>query len=108
MVGYQHPCRYCQQLVPPDAATCPYCSKVNPTGSLRCPKCKSPVQSQWKSCTCGQPLEITCPSCFQQTFFGDYCQKCDQRLLITCPKCKTAQPPLGGNCIKCKKPLSWR
>jgi len=107
MPGYKHPCRYCNQLVPPDANVCPLCGKVNPLG-LRCPKCRSPIKQAWKNCSnCGLLLEVACPKCGRTTFFGDYCQNCEARLTVFCPnpKCRAEQPPLGGNCLKCGKPL---
>lgn len=108
MSGYKHPCRYCDQLVPPDANTCPICGKMNPIGPMRCPKCRSPIQQGWKSCSkCGLSLEILCPQCAEKTFFGDYCEHCDASLMIICPhkKCQEVQYPLGDKCIKCGKPL---
>lgn len=103
-----HPCRYCDQLVPPDANTCPLCGKVNPAGPRRCPKCRSPVQKGWVSCSsCGLSLQYRCHACGKTTFFGDYCEHCGVRLAVTCPhrKCRVEQPPLGENCIACGKPL---
>jgi len=105
--GYMIPCRYCQQLVPPDANTCPACGKVNPV-QARCPKCAHPIRKGWVACSsCGLSLEITCPFCGQKTFFSDYCEHCDRRLVVTCPhrKCRTEQPPLGDKCIKCGRAL---
>lgn len=108
MVGYKHPCRYCNEFIPPDSNYCPVCNKVNPLGQLRCPKCKSPVRKSWSSCShCGLSLSITCPNCGGNTFFGDYCGNCEERLLVTCPnsKCNTVQPPISKVCIKCGQPL---
>ncbi len=106
MPGYMHPCRYCNEIIPPDSNVCPICGKVNPLGPLRCPKCRSPIQKKYKVCpSCGLSLEITCPHCGERTFFGDYCERCGKRLVIICPKCKTEQPPIAGKCIKCGKPL---
>ncbi|MDD5146896.1 MAG: DUF5684 domain-containing protein, partial [Candidatus Pacebacteria bacterium] len=31
-VGYKHPCKYCEKLIPPNSVACPYCEKVNPLG----------------------------------------------------------------------------
>lgn len=109
MPGYSHPCRYCDQLVPPDSNTCPFCGKVNPTGSLRCPKCCSPIRKAYKACdTCGLVLTTVCPECLESTFFGDYCDRCGARLVVTCPhpKCRKTQPPLGGNCMHCGQPMT--
>lgn len=108
MPGYKHPCRYCNQLIEPDLNTCPLCGRVNPIGPLRCPKCKNPVIKGSKACSgCGISLQIACPKCGGNTFFGDYCEQCDARLTVVCPhiKCGTEQPPFGDNCIKCGKPL---
>ncbi|HEX3049004.1 MAG TPA: zinc ribbon domain-containing protein [Bacillota bacterium] len=106
MPGYQHPCRYCDQLIPPDSNTCPLCGKVNPLGPLRCQKCRVPIQKGWKSCPgCGLTLETNCPHCGEKTFFGDYCDHCGKELKITCPKCGTKQAPLSECCLQCKKPL---
>lgn len=108
MPGYAQPCRYCNQLVPPDSNACPSCGKVNPTGPLRCPKCRGPVQVGWKACaTCGFSLETVCRKCGQATFFGDYCQACGAQISVVCPnkKCRTVQPPVSDKCIKCGKPL---
>jgi len=108
MSGYKHPCKYCGKLIEPDANVCPFCGKVNPIGLLRCPKCEYPIQKDYKVCpNCGLKLEITCPYCGEQTFFGDYCDKCGTRLLMICSnrKCKIEQPPIEENCIKCGKPL---
>lgn len=103
------PCRYCDQLVPPDSSACPMCGKWNPVDELRCPKCRSPVKEGWKACSrCGTSLEVICPTCGKATFFGDHCSACGARLMVKCPhrKCGHEQPPLGPNCIKCGKPLS--
>ncbi len=106
MPGYKHPCRYCSQLVAEDSNVCPFCGRVNPVGPLRCPKCLSPIEQGWKACGhCGLALQIACPKCGKLTFFADYCDKCGARLVVTCPKCKTLQPPAGGSCVKCGKPL---
>jgi RNA polymerase subunit RPABC4/transcription elongation factor Spt4 len=108
MPGYQQPCRYCNQLVPPDSNACPSCGKINPLGPTRCPKCRSPIQEGWKKCSsCGLTLEVACPKCQKVTWFGDYCQYCEAQLFVVCPnkKCQTAQPPLGDKCVKCGKPL---
>jgi RNA polymerase subunit RPABC4/transcription elongation factor Spt4 len=108
MPGYKLPCRYCDNIIPPDSSICPICGKVNPVGPLRCPKCRSPIQKDWKACSsCGLSLEIPCPKCQKTTFFGDYCQFCGSQIVVTCPnrKCQTVQPPIGNKCIKCGKPL---
>ena len=108
MVGFKHPCRYCNQLVPPNANVCPFCGKVSPVGSLRCPKCRNPVEKGWFACShCGLSLQIDCPKCSEKTFLGDYCEKCDARLLVACTnrKCKTEQAPGSDCCVKCGKPL---
>jgi hypothetical protein len=106
MVGYAHPCRYCNLIIPPDSNVCPGCGKKNPLGSLRCSKCKSPIQKGWHRCnTCGLDLLIICPKCKTLTFFGDYCDACGEEITIACSKCKTVQPPIGVTCIKCGKSL---
>ncbi len=108
MVGYKHPCRYCDDLVPPNANVCPFCGKVNPVGPLRCPKCRNPVEKGWKACShCGLALEISCPKCNEMTFLGDYCTNCETRLIEVCPnpKCRTEQPPGDVKCIKCGRSL---
>jgi hypothetical protein len=106
--GYKKPCRYCEGLIAPESKVCPLCGKVSPLGSPRCPRCRSQVEKGWIRCgDCGLSLEVVCPFCGEQTFFGDYCDKCDARLLVTCPnrKCGEEQPPIGGTCVKCGKPL---
>jgi len=106
MVGYKKPCKYCDQLVDPDANVCPYCGKVGPTDVTRCPKCRAPIEIGQKACqNCGLALLISCPSCAKPTFFGDYCVNCGGRLVVACPKCGAQQPPLGEKCAKCGKPL---
>ncbi|RLF38009.1 MAG: hypothetical protein DRN21_05750 [Thermoplasmata archaeon] len=106
MPGYMHPCRYCNELIPPDSNVCPMCGKVNPLGPLRCPRCRNPVRKNYKVCpSCGLNLEIACPYCGEMTFCGDYCGHCEKRLVVVCPKCKNEQPPIEGKCIKCGKPL---
>lgn len=106
MVGYKKPCKYCDQLVDPDARVCPWCGKINPTHSFRCPRCRAPIQLGQRACmSCGLSLTVGCPSCGQSTFLGDYCERCGAPLLVTCPKCKTQQAPIGQNCIKCGRPL---
>lgn len=108
MPGYQVPCKYCGQLVPPDASVCPACSKVDPAGPLRCPACRAPIQPGWVSCSnCGLSLTTTCPVCGKETFFGDYCEECGGRLTVTCPhkKCGAEQPPIGDTCAVCGKSL---
>jgi RNA polymerase subunit RPABC4/transcription elongation factor Spt4 len=108
MVGYKHPCKYCDAFIPPDSNICPVCGKVNPMGPPRCPKCRVPTQKGWTRCgACGLSLEIACPSCKKPTFFGDYCDNCGARLNVVCPnpKCGAEQPPLNEKCIKCGKPL---
>lgn len=108
MMSYKQPCRYCDQLVPPDSNVCPFCGKVNPLGSLRCPKCRTPVRKSYTVCSsCGQSLRVICPHCGEETFFGDYCEHCDTRLLVKCPKCEEEQPPLDETCIKCGEKLRY-
>lgn len=105
-VGYKHPCQYCGKFIPPNSTVCPFCGKSNPLGPYRCPKCHEPIEKDWQACShCGQNLRIVCPKCGKITFFGDYCEDCGNRLLVTCPHCGQEQPPLGGKCIKCDKPL---
>jgi hypothetical protein len=106
VVGYKHPCRYCEKLIPPDSSVCPFCGKENPLGPLRCPKCHNPVEKIWKTCShCGLNLRIVCPYCGKTTFFSDYCEDCGKQLIVTCPHCKFEQPPVSGKCIKCGKSL---
>ena len=105
-VGYKHPCKYCDKLIPPNSRSCPFCGKSNPQGPMRCPKCNSPIEKDWKVCShCDLPLSVKCPHCHKTTFFGEYCEHCDKKLVVTCPHCKTEQPPISDVCKKCKKPL---
>lgn len=107
MVGYKHPCVYCDKLVPSDARNCPFCGKANPKGPLRCPQCMSPIEKDWIACAhCGLRLQVICPQCGKGTFLGDRCTHCNAPLTVVCPnkKCKQLQPP-GDVCIKCGKPL---
>jgi len=86
MSGYKHPCRYCGKLVEADFNVCPFCGKNTPTGPLRCPKCLSPVEEGWFACGhCGLRLEITCPGCGQETFFGSHCRHCSTELAYVDP-----------------------
>jgi len=106
IVGYKHPCRYCDKMIPPNSNVCPECGKMNPLGPIRCPKCRNPVQKNWQKCSgCGLSLTISCPRCSQTTFFGDYCEKCGEELKVTCPNCKAKQPPVGEKCVRCGKKL---
>ncbi len=108
MIGYKHPCRYCDKLVPPMSKICPFCGKVNPLDQLRCPRCRDPIQKGWKICSsCGLDLVTICPQCAKATFFGDYCDHCQARLVVVCSqkKCGAEQPPIGDRCIKCGKPF---
>jgi predicted amidophosphoribosyltransferase len=105
--GYMHPCRHCGKLSPPDANVCPSCGKVNPL-QARCPKCANPIRKSWVACSsCGLSLRLACPFCGRDTFFSDYCEHCDARLVVKCQnrKCGAEQPPLGGSCSQCGKPL---
>ena len=105
-VGYKHPCKYCEQMVSPDAAVCPFCGKEGPLGPDRCPKCHDPIDKKWKACAhCGLNLRIVCPFCGKVTFFGKYCEDCGKKLTVACPVCQFEQPPLGDKCIKCGQPL---
>jgi RNA polymerase subunit RPABC4/transcription elongation factor Spt4 len=106
MLGYKHPCKYCNQLIPPNSNVCPLCGKVNPLGPYRCPKCRAPIEKNWKACSrCGLALEITCPSCKKTTFFGDYCQHCDAPLWTECKNCHKVQPITNEKCVNCGKKL---
>ncbi|HOD96892.1 MAG: zinc ribbon domain-containing protein [Candidatus Paceibacterota bacterium] len=106
VVGYQHPCKYCGKLIPPNSAICPFCGKANPLGPYRCPKCHEPIEKEWQVCpNCNQNLRIVCPHCGKITFFGDHCEDCGARLFVKCPHCGQEQPPLTDNCIKCGNPL---
>ena len=107
MPGYKLPCRYCGKVIPPESNICPICGKANPI-FLRCPKCRDLIEKEWLNCpSCGLSLRVTCPTCKNETFFDDYCEKCDFALTVVCPnpKCRLEQPPLGNKCIKCGKPL---
>lgn len=105
-VGYKHPCKYCQKLIPPNSGVCPFCGKLNPLGPSRCPKCHEPTQKDWQTCNhCGLNLRIVCPFCGKTTFFGDYCEDCGKRLVVVCPHCGQEQPPISNDCIKCNRPL---
>ena len=108
MVGYKHPCRYCNQFIPSGSSVCPLCGKINPLGPLRCPQCRHPVQNNWKSCNhCGLALSIECPYCQQSTYFSEYCQHCQAQLIIKCKneQCGKEQPPIGVVCIECGEPF---
>ena len=108
MPGYSTPCRYCGELVPPDANVCPFCAGVSPIGPLRCPKCRAPIEFNQKVCSnCGLALMITCPSCARVTFFGPQCQYCRAPTPTVCPWCGTVQPPGWDNkkCSSCKRPF---
>ena len=107
MIGYQEPCRYCDELIPPMSNTCPLCGRVNPHAA-RCPRCRNPVQKRWVNCPgCGLDLKTECPYCGEETRFGDYCDACDVRLMVRCSnaKCGLEQPPVARACSKCGKPL---
>lgn len=109
MPGYSRPCRYCNQLVPPDTNVCPICGKVNPLSGPSCPKCAARIEAGWKKCpSCGLVLEVKCPKCGKATFLGDYCDQCQARLTVFCTnkKCRLEQAPIGDKCIKCGKPLA--
>ncbi len=107
MPGYSLPCKYCNEIIPPDSVACPKCGRVNPLDKERCAKCRAPIEHGWVSCPqCGQSLRAICPKCGKPTFLGDYCDACGQRLTIACPKCGAEQSFINKNCIKCKKPLS--
>jgi hypothetical protein len=106
VVGYKHPCKYCGEMVSPDAAICPLCGKEGPLGPDRCPKCHDPIEKKWKVCShCGLNLRIVCPFCGKVTFFGNYCEDCGKKLMVNCPYCQFEQPPVSDKCIKCGKPL---
>ncbi len=108
MIGYKHPCRYCDEFIPPNSKVCPLCGKVNPLDSLRCPKCRDIIRRAWKNCSnCGLSLSVSCPYCAEETFFGDYCDQCESRLVVVCSddECGLQQPPVGDECSKCGKPL---
>lgn len=108
MVGYQKPCKYCDQLVPPDSRVCPICAKVNPLGPARCPACRSPVRRGWQRCShCGLDLRVKCPFCREDTFLGDYCDACGEFLETNCPhpKCGAAQPLGTRTCRECGRPM---
>ncbi len=106
IIGYKHPCKYCDKLVNQGAKVCPFCGKVSPLGPFRCPKCMNPTTRDQVVCSaCGLALKIICPFCKKETFFGDYCDKCDKRLLIVCPNCLKEQPPIGDKCMKCGKKI---
>ncbi len=108
MPGYQKPCKYCDELVPPDARVCPVCSKVNPLGPNRCPACRSPVRTGWQKCShCGLSLRTPCPVCGEETFLGDYCQACGELLQTHCgnKKCGAVQPLGARACGECGRPL---
>ncbi len=107
MVGYKHPCRYCDELVPNDARVCPFCGKADPAGPLRCPQCRSPVEKNWLACShCGQQLQDTCTACGKKTPLEAACVHCKASLTVICPnkKCKHSQPQ-ADVCIKCGTPL---
>lgn len=113
MPGYKHPCRYCNQLIPPDSNVCPLCGKVNPAAP-RCPKCRSPVEKGWMggqqpTCShCGLSLTVACPECSQASFLDDYCEHCGARLIICCQHCHAEIPPVGDRCLRCGKALPTR
>jgi|GEM_PF-476703 len=93
-VGYKHPCKYCEKLIPPDSTACPYCGKVNPLGPSRCPKCHEPIEKDWKVCArCNLDLRIACPFCGKITFFGEHCEDCGARLLVLAPIVARSHPP---------------
>jgi len=107
VIGYQQPCRYCDEFIPPTSNVCPVCGKVNPL-HMRCPRCRDLIRKAWTNCSnCGLELRITCPYCQETTFFGDYCETCDARLVVVCSaeKCGLEQPPIGDSCKECGKPL---
>ena len=109
MPGYKHPCRYCSTLVEDDAGFCPRCGRVNPTGPLRCQRCEHPVAYGDAACSsCGLALSVTCPSCKQPTFLGDYCYNCWTRLSQKCSHCGSEQPLFAQTCSECNKPLPPR
>lgn len=108
MIGYKHPCRYCDQFIPSGSAVCPLCGKENPLGPLRCPRCRNPVQKTWRTCnSCGLELRVECPFCHTMTAFTEYCQHCEKRLVVQCAneKCGAEQPPLGDTCVECGEPF---
>jgi len=106
LFGYKQPCRYCNEFVDSDSDVCPFCGRYNPVGPLRCPRCRSPIMRTFKVCSsCGQSLQVECPDCGRNTFFGDHCNFCGSRLVIKCENCRTEQPPVSDICIDCGKKI---
>lgn len=108
MAGYKKPCRYCDNLVPPESKVCPFCARSNPIGALRCLQCRNPVEEGWKVCShCGQALEVECPFCKERTFLSEVCGHCGKKLIAVCPnkKCNSEQPLIGERCARCNTKL---
>jgi len=57
---FKHPCPYCDELIPRDAAACPYCGTQDPFAPKRCPSCRSPIEDlRWSACPrCGAALGV--------------------------------------------------
>ncbi|MBD3206358.1 hypothetical protein GF319_08445 [Candidatus Bathyarchaeota archaeon] len=107
MFVYKQPCRYCDEPVDSNSHLCPLCGKYNPVGPLRCPLCRSPIMRTFKVCgSCGQSLQVECPSCGRSTFFGEHCDFCGGRLVIRCEICGKEQPPVRDICNKCGRKLN--
>lgn len=110
MATYKQACIHCGRLVEPDARICPGCGSRSPLG-WRCPSCRAAISPGDFVCSgCGRSLRVACPSCKQQTFTGERCERCGASLLIQCanPRCGEMQFFDLPRCADCGKKLKSR
>lgn len=107
MAVYKEPCRHCGTLIPQDSRFCPRCGSRAPFADF-CPTCLHIISREDRVCAgCGRPLYVACPTCGEQTFVCEKCDRCGANLLKRCPhpRCGEMQFFQNAVCNACGKKL---
>ncbi len=107
MASYKQPCIHCGAFIETDARVCTGCGSRSPFGYL-CPTCNRPVQKGQTLCAgCGRPLYVSCPTCGQQTFVQERCERCGAGLMVYCEnkRCGALQFFQNEKCTVCGKKI---
>ena len=107
MASYKQPCIHCGEFIERDARVCHKCYSRSPFG-YHCPSCHREIERGQPVCSgCSRSLFVTCPTCGQQTFADERCERCGAGLMIRCTnqRCGELQFFENEKCTACGKKI---
>ena len=107
MASYKQPCLQCGSFIERESKLCPQCGSQSPF-RYQCPTCYREISKGQVVCSgCGRSLVVICPTCSQQTFVFNKCEKCGASLTTPCTNKRCGKPQFFENtiCTECGKKI---